>query len=385
MQVFRICFSNILSCYSLRSATDDSMGNCWLCILPESIPGSQNNCTIETPQAETAELKWDGITTTYYIPQSYEDCGLMHFATSPNNSPQKRAKSHCLNNLIPQLFWFTYSKQSFFALRFTCVLKRERLWKSFHLCDIGVSTLQWSILLAGLRRQRGSQAKPNKTTKSSFSQKEHLWSSSQAPQNLCCRICPPITCVLSEMQGSVRQIRYHSNTFWLFTRLQQLAQVTGSWQELLRKPGRTVYLSSVKKVFQENYLMTVFRQQGILKQGISIASSLKTSATLTEWRRQQPGQSRHLHSCTCILRHVRVNNFWRVKLENLYNITKHNYDNDKIPYSLSFLVWIYSIKAARNRMQVLSLKFSKHWQWQSMSLLWQEVTPISITYLILSI
>lgn len=74
---------------------DDSMGNHMLSIIPESVPGSQNNCTIETPQAETVQLKWDGITIMYSIPQSYADCGLMHFATSPNISPQKTAKSLC--------------------------------------------------------------------------------------------------------------------------------------------------------------------------------------------------------------------------------------------------------------------------------------------------
>lgn len=72
----------------------------------------------------------------YYIPHSYEDCGLMHFATSPNNAPQKRAKSHCLNKLIP-LFWFIYSKQSFFALGFTRVLKKD--YESHYICVISVS------------------------------------------------------------------------------------------------------------------------------------------------------------------------------------------------------------------------------------------------------
>lgn len=252
MQVFKICFLNTLSCCSLCSATHDSMCNHLLCILPESVPGSQNNCTIETPQAETVQLKWDGITNTYYIPQSYEGCGLMHFANKSQQLPTEGAKSHCLNKLIP-LFWFICSKQSFFALGFTCVLKRERLWKSLHLCGISVNTLQWSILLAGLRRQRGSQAKPKKTTKSSFSQKEYLWNSSQAPRNPCCRICPPLTCISSEMQEPVRQICYHSNTFWLFTRLQHLAQVTGSWEELLRK----LYASPIQRmqILHENYLM----------------------------------------------------------------------------------------------------------------------------------
>lgn len=111
-------------------ATDDSMGNHLLCILPESIPSSQNNCTIETPQAETAQLKRDGITTMHYIPQTMKTVVwwiLLQVPTTPHRRGQ------CLNKLIP-LFQYIYSKQSFFALRFTCVLKRERLWKSCRVC-----------------------------------------------------------------------------------------------------------------------------------------------------------------------------------------------------------------------------------------------------------
>lgn len=245
---------NILSWCSLCSATDDSMGSHFSISFQRASQAHKTTALLKHHKAETVELKWDGITNMYYIPQSYEGCGLKHFAPSPNNSPQKRAKSHCLNKLIP-LFRFIYCKQSFFALRFMRVLKRERLWKLFHLCSISVNTLKWSILLAGFRRQSlGSQATSNNTTKSSFSQKEHLWNSSQAPQNLCCRICPPLTCILSEIQEPVRQICYHSNAFWLFTRLQHLAQVTGSWEELLRK----VYISPVQKmqILHENYLMT---------------------------------------------------------------------------------------------------------------------------------
>lgn len=73
--------------------TDDSMGSHMLCIIPESIPGSQNNCTIETPQVETVQLKWDAITTTYSTPQSHADCGLMHFAASPSAYLQRKVQN----------------------------------------------------------------------------------------------------------------------------------------------------------------------------------------------------------------------------------------------------------------------------------------------------
>lgn len=205
-------------------------------------------------KAETVELKWDSITNMYYIPQSYEGCDLMHFATSPNNSPQKRAKSHCLNKLIP-LFWFIYCKQSFFFHLDSHVCLREKDYESYYICVVSLSIPYSgaSCLLVSEDRGEAKQS-PNKTTKSSLSQKEHLWNSSQAPQNLCCRICPPLTCTLSEMQEPVRQICYHSNAFWLFTRLPLLAQVTGSWEELLRK----LYVSPVQKmqILHENYLMT---------------------------------------------------------------------------------------------------------------------------------
>lgn len=214
------------------------MGNRWLCILPESIPGSQNNCTIETPQAETVQLKWDGITT---IPQSYADCGLIHFATSPNNSPQKRAKSHCLNNLILQLFRFIYSKQSFLALRCTCVR-----------VDAPYSGSACLLVSEDREEAKQSQIRPWRV----LSQRRSI--SQAIPQNLYCWISPPLTCALSEMQESVRQICYHSNTSWLFTGLQHLVQVTDPWEELLRKSGRMLYVSPVQKmqVLHENYLMT---------------------------------------------------------------------------------------------------------------------------------
>lgn len=129
-----------------------------------------------TSRNSIAQTRWYHNYALYS--SNYEDCGLMHFVTSPNNSPQKRAKSQCLNNLIP-LFQFIYSKQSFFALRFICMLERERLWKS---CRVWYQSQYPTVdhLACWFQKTEGKPRKPNKTTESSFSQKEHHWSSSQA-------------------------------------------------------------------------------------------------------------------------------------------------------------------------------------------------------------
>lgn len=108
------------------------------------------------PQAETVQLKWDGITT---IPQSYADCGLIHFAASPNNSPQKRAKSHCLNNLIYNSFGSSTPNNPFLHLDARVCL-REKDCGSHYICALSVLMLPTADHLACWSQK--TEGKPSK-------------------------------------------------------------------------------------------------------------------------------------------------------------------------------------------------------------------------------
>lgn len=209
-------------------ATNDSMGNHLLCILPESIPSSQNNCTIETPQAETAQLKQDGITTMHYIPQNMKTvvwCILLQVPT-----PHRRGQNLSVSIILSHCFSSSTPNNPFLHLdSYVCL--REKDYGSHVGCDIRVNTLQWTILLAGFRRQRGSQESQIRPQKAHSHRKSVTGAAPRPTEPVLQNLSTPHLCFVWDAINW--QICYRSNIFGLLTRLQHLTQVTGSWEELL--------------------------------------------------------------------------------------------------------------------------------------------------------
>lgn len=87
-----------------------------------------------TSRNSTAQMRW----YHNYVFYSSKLCRLWldAFCYKPQHLPTEDCKISL--HVLPQLFSFIYSKQSFFALRFMCVLKKERLWKSL-ICTISTS------------------------------------------------------------------------------------------------------------------------------------------------------------------------------------------------------------------------------------------------------
>lgn len=89
-----------------------------------------------TSRNSTAQMRW----YHNYVFYSSKLCRLRFdaFCYKSQHLPTEKCKISL--HLVPQLFRFIYSKQSFFALRFMSVLKKERSWKSLHLYSINVNT-----------------------------------------------------------------------------------------------------------------------------------------------------------------------------------------------------------------------------------------------------
>lgn len=75
-----------------------------------------------TSRNSKAQMRW----YQNYVFYSSKLCRLWFdaFCYKSQHLPTEEGNSL---HLVPQLFWFIYYKQSFFALRFMCVLKRQRL------------------------------------------------------------------------------------------------------------------------------------------------------------------------------------------------------------------------------------------------------------------
>lgn len=90
-----------------------------------------------TSRNSTAQMRW----YHNYVLYSSKLCRLWFdaFCYKSQHLPTEGCKISL--HLVPQLFWFIYSKQPLFALWFMCMLKRERIRKSLHLYNMNVNTL----------------------------------------------------------------------------------------------------------------------------------------------------------------------------------------------------------------------------------------------------
>lgn len=159
------------------------MDNHMLYIIPESITGSQNNCTIET-QVETVQLKWDDITTMLCSSKTYK----LEFDAQVPAPPHRRVQNIFAPSPVTVLFYV--NNLSVHLDPCVHLRKIKKVTTSVqHPCQYHVEEHLgcWSP------EKMDGEPRERKQVEKEFSHRQSIFQAIQ--QNSGCRSCPNLTCI----------------------------------------------------------------------------------------------------------------------------------------------------------------------------------------------